>query len=134
MSTNARQRGMMRIQKVEYTIFPNPVDFPGLGYTDRARFIFYVGSTAFLFGDHDGRTLIFHFFTSIYLLWFELEQTAKPPKPWEGIDLGYCSPEHANEVARENGEPVRFRWQYPNESKPWTRVAMYFPGSGGEAE
>jgi hypothetical protein len=54
---------------------------PGLpGYTDRARFIFHVGRTAYLFGEHDGRTLVVEFLTTGFMLRFRLEQTKPSPK------------------------------------------------------
>lgn len=64
----------MRTQIENYAVHNRPI--PGwVGGTDKARFIFHMGRTAYLFGKHEGRTLVVEFFTSGFLLRFRLIQT-----------------------------------------------------------
>ncbi len=78
----------MRTQHVDYAVWETKSGqsyMTGWGYTDKARFIFHMGSTAFLFGRHEGRTLVVEFLTSGFLLRFRLMQTEDPPKPDQGV-------------------------------------------------
>ncbi len=74
-------------QRVDYAVLEQKYSraetgMPGYsGYTDKARFIFHMGSTAYLFGEHEGRTLVTEFITSGFLLRFRLLQTDALPKP-----------------------------------------------------
>lgn len=76
----------MRTQNVDYAVLDTKYSqeqtgMPGhSGYTDRARFIFHMGSTAYLFGEHEGRTLVVEFLTSGSFLRFRLTQTAPEVK------------------------------------------------------
>jgi len=69
-------------QRVDYAVLNQKYSLedlgvPGLpGYTDKAQFIFHMRSTAYLFGEHEGRTLVVEFLTSGFFLRFRLEQTA----------------------------------------------------------
>jgi hypothetical protein len=65
----------MRTQRVDYAVHEIVIDWPGCGYSDHARFIFHVGTIAFLFGKHEGKTLVVEFFTTGFLLRFRLMQT-----------------------------------------------------------
>jgi len=75
----------MRTQHVDYAVLDTDYnrDQTGLpghsGYTDRARFVFHFLDTAYLFGEHDGRTLVVEFLTFGFGLRFRLEQT-RPKK------------------------------------------------------
>ncbi len=72
----------MRTQHVDYPVHEMKIGrVPGCGHTDGARFIFHTGSTAYLFGKHEGRTLVVEFITFGFLLRFRLLQTAKPTEP-----------------------------------------------------
>jgi hypothetical protein len=73
-----RRSNPMRIQTVDFAVHEVRHDDPpmtGCGYTDSARFIFHIGRLAFLFGRHEGRTLVVEFFTTGFLLRFRLLQT-----------------------------------------------------------
>lgn len=65
----------MRTQSVDYAVHDMRVAYPGCGYSDKARFIFHIGTLAFLFGEHEGRTLVIEFFTTGFLLRFRLLKT-----------------------------------------------------------
>jgi hypothetical protein len=72
----------MRTQSVRYAVLEvdyagSPV-MKGTGYTDKARFIFQFGNTAFLFGEHEGRTLVAEVLTSGFLFRCRLLQTKAP--------------------------------------------------------
>lgn len=75
----------MRVQKgIQYAVWESKFGQPcmnGCGYSDFARFIFHIGSVAFLFGRHKGRTLVVEFLTWGFFLRFRLLQTEEPPKP-----------------------------------------------------
>ena len=70
----------MRTQRVDYAVHEERFDWPYCGFTDKARFIFHIGTTAFLFGEHEGRTLVVEFFTTGFFLRFGLMQTATEKK------------------------------------------------------
>ena len=63
----------MRIQHVDYAVLDHKysqeqTSLLGLaGYTDEARFILHLGVKAFLFGKHEGQTLVVEIFTSGFL-------------------------------------------------------------------
>jgi hypothetical protein len=67
----------VRTQRVDYAVLEWPLcsETVGCGYSDHARFIFHIGTLAFLFGKHEGRTLVVEFFTTGFLLRFRLMQT-----------------------------------------------------------
>lgn len=78
-----RVADLLRTQKVYYAVHAydhrkNP-DMSGVGYTDEARLILHIGTTAFLFGRHSGRTLVveFRFRTTEFRLRFRILQTKK---------------------------------------------------------
>ena len=68
----------MRTQTVYYAVHErtyNESCMKGVGFTDNARFIFHIRGKAFLFGKHEGRTLVVELFTSGFYLRFRLLQT-----------------------------------------------------------
>ncbi len=73
-----RRTNLIRTQPVLYAVWDCKFEqgfMAGCGYSDFARFIFHIGSRAFLFGRHKGKTLVVEFLTFGFLLRFRLLQT-----------------------------------------------------------
>lgn len=71
----------MRTQRVRYAVLEinyKQSCMAGCGYTDKARFILHFGHTAFLFGEHEGRTLVIEVLTSGFPFRCRLLQTKAP--------------------------------------------------------
>ncbi len=73
ITTTTEVSRSMRKQTVRYAVLPFKI--PGCGYTDEARLILQFGHSAFLFGKHDGRTLVVEILTSGFLLRSRLLRT-----------------------------------------------------------
>ncbi len=70
----------VRTQTVRYAVLDRPYHldgYPGMGYSDHARFILHFRNTAYLFGDHDGRTLVTEILTSGFMFRNRLLQTSE---------------------------------------------------------
>jgi hypothetical protein len=142
----------MRTQHVDYAVWDRKLGACGLpgttGYTDKARFILHFLNTAYLFGEHEGRTLVVEFITSGFLLRFRVMQTAEPPKAdrevyghhrgepihapsgWVIISEGQEIPqEHREYVAQEHGLWCQWRRCHstmtPPKAKLWGDVRAY---------
>ena len=87
----------MRTQQVDYAVLNrkyshDQTGLPGCsGYTDKARFILHIGTIAFLFGEHEGRTLVIELLTRGFFLRFRLVQTV-PEKKICGAYSEYAPP------------------------------------------
>ena len=142
----------MRTQHVDYAVWERKLSSTGglpgtVGYTDKARFIFHIGTTAFLFGKHEGKTLVVEFFTMGFLLRFRLMQTVetKPdrklygyhkgepinaPSGWRILTEGEEIPqEHREYVAQDCGLWCEWRRCHstmtPPKAKLWGDVRAY---------
>ena len=71
----------MKIEWVDYAVHERKYAIAGCGYSDRARFIFHIGTAAFHFGQHDGRTLVVECLTTGFMLRFRLLQTVPSQVP-----------------------------------------------------
>jgi len=70
----------MRTQYVAYAMHgydhrSEPAPMCWTGYTDRAKFVLHIGSKAFLFGRHDGKTLVMEILTSGFMFRIKRLQT-----------------------------------------------------------
>jgi len=88
----------VRTQHVDYAIHARKYsrEETGLGgeagHTDKARFIFHIFSTAFLFGKHEGRTLVVEFLTMGFMLRFRLMDPPAKASPICGAYAEYDPP------------------------------------------